>query len=114
MSFKDVWESVEEKYKSSVLAQTFGHLAPNKNATYTGSITFSVGMFGDEVSILKCSFIHKDGSKIYPSPWFYDSLHDELCHIVDDTPLKSGDVYRWDGTFRNYKFKGKTTKLELS
>ncbi len=104
-----------EKYHEEVLQETWGHLAPRKNATYYGSITYAVGCYGNDrlnPTILQVEFKTHDGQTLEDSPWFFNELQ-EFIHS-DACPKQSGQVYRFTGTFRNYKFNGKGVTLPLN
>lgn len=103
----DVFAPVEAKYREQVMQETWGHLAPKKNKTYKCSITWALGCFGSEClnpTVLSCEAGELDGG-----PWFYDALIDFLHEYSEE----EGAVFRFDGTFRNYAFKGKVRRLEL-
>lgn len=110
----------EAKYKQEVLADTWGHLAPLRNKTYRGHVVFAVGCFGSDdlnPTIIECELESRDGVSLDSSPWFYDSVTDfvgEFVGIDDSGEAKTGGVYRWEGTFRNYKWTGKLRRLTLS
>lgn len=97
----------EAEYKVRVMADTWGHLAPKRNKTYTGHVIFAVGCFGSDhlnPTALECEFKDLDSS-----PWFFDAL----CDFMGDIETETGGVYRFDGTFRNYQFKGTVQRLIL-
>lgn len=110
----DVFAPIEAKYHAQVIADTWGHLAPRKNKTYRGFVVFAVGCFGnDELNptVLSCEFKDLDDS-----PWFYDALAEFIGSPnwnVETKAFPSGGVYRFDGSFRNYKFKGTFTRMKL-
>jgi hypothetical protein len=104
----DVFAPAEARYRQVVLANTWGHLAPRRNETYRGHIIFAVGCFGDDrlnPTALACEFGELDSS-----PWFYDALQG----FLQDQQTEEGHVYRFDGTFRNYKFTGKIRRLVVA
>jgi hypothetical protein len=108
-TIQDAFAPAVEAYRQEVLADTWGHLAPKKNLTYTGRIVFAFGVYDSgELNpvILASDFDHDlDGG-----PWFYDAVHEFLG---DFTPGEPGRVYEWRGTFRNYRFKGRKPSLLL-
>lgn len=88
------------KYKAQVFEATWGHLAPEKHRAYPGSVTFAVGCYGNDPLnpvALDCVF---DG--LDDSPWFFDAL-EELLRAIQ---AEEGRVCRFEGTFKNYRFKG--------
>lgn len=101
----DAFAPVEARYKSLVMQHTWGHLAPRKNKTYRGYVVFALGCYDSgelNPTPLTCEF-----AGLGDSPWFYDSLMDFLQSLGG----KAGDVFRFDGTFRNYEFQGTVAKL---
>lgn len=104
MSAQNIAEAfalAEARYKAAVMEETWGHLAPKKNKTYKGFIVFAVGCYGNDPLnpvILLCEFKDLDAS-----PWFFDAMSDFLANHKEEI----GNVYRFDGSFRNYLFKGK-------
>ena len=114
----EAFAPAEARYAEEVRAATWGHLAPRKNVTYRGHIVFAVGIFGsDDLNPvpIECEFQGAD-DELESSPWFYEALQGLLqgfCDLDDRGQAKSGGVYRWDGTFRNYKWKGGLRRLEL-
>jgi hypothetical protein len=104
----DVFAPVEAHYRAQVLKATWGHLAPAKNKTYRGHAIFAFGCFGSDClnpTVLECEI------GLDSSPWFYDALIEFLGTFGGDDA--TGGVYRWDGTFRNYEFKGSVRRLPL-
>lgn len=96
----DAFAPAEARYKAEIMADTWGHLAPKKNKAYHGHIVFAIGCFGSDhlnPTPLACEFDDLDSS-----PWFFDAMMD----FLRDIETKEGCVYRFDGTFRNYEFKG--------
>src|SRR5215831_8690940 len=103
----EAFAPVMAEHKARVMADTWGHLAPKKNIAYRGEIVFAVGIFGsDELNptALQCDFSSTDG-ELDSSPWFFDAMADFLSSLK----CAAGGVYRFTGTFRNYKFTGKIT-----
>ena len=96
----DAWAPVDRHYKEQIFRETWGHLAPKRNKSYPGTITFAVGCYGSNdlnPTILSSTFDLQD------SPWFFDAMDD----FVRDNRGEAGNVYHFDGAFRNYKFQGK-------
>lgn len=88
--------------KQAVHKATWGHLAPAKNRTYRGYIVFSISAYGD------MTMIDAEFKNLPDSPWIYDAMYE---FVFEDRDLIHGAVYRFDGTFRNYKFDGTRTVL---
>ncbi len=103
----DAFAPAEAAFKSKVMAETWGHLAPRRNKRYNGRIVFAVGCFGSDPlnpTALECEFKDLDSS-----PWFYDSL----MEFMQSFETEPGGIYLWKGTFRNYCFSGTLTKQTL-
>ncbi len=100
---QEAFGPAEAKYKSIVMQDTWGHLAPTKNTTYKGEIVFAESIYGD-MGVLKCDFKSFKGKVLDDSPWFYECLYDFLWAIED---RKEGVVYKWTGKFKNYEFTGR-------
>lgn len=94
--------------REEVLADTWGHLAPQAGHAYTGSIVFALGSWGDIVPV-SMDFVDLDSS-----PWFFDDL---TAFIEQESGARpDGAVYRWTGTYRRFKngrcrFIGKTSTV---
>lgn len=117
---EEAFAPAEAHYRNEVLKHTWGHLAPVKGIEYRGHIVFAVGCYDNDhlnPTVLECGFKDADGDDLDDSPWFYDAMTDflgEFVEIDDGGKAKTGGVYRWDGTFRNFKFRGKLRRLKLS
>jgi hypothetical protein len=95
------------------------HLAPEKNKNYRGHIVFAVGCCGNDdlnPTVMEMEFGALDGG-----PWFFDAVMKLIqCNtrrvgFPDHKEIfAAGTVWRFDGSFRNYVFRGKFTRLELS
>lgn len=121
----EAFAPVDAHYHAQVMEATWGHLSPKRNKTYRGYFVFAVGCFGDDPlnpTVLSCEFKDLDDS-----PWFFDSLADFIGadqfsypsfdgERMIETPRQfpEGGVYRFDGIFRNYKFKGTFRQLNLA
>jgi hypothetical protein len=100
MSLADAFAPAEARYRAQVVANTFGHLAPQPGKSYPGSIVFAQSEFGQLVPI------RTDFEDLPDSPWF----HNHLTDFVGDKATEPGQVYRFDGHYRMYKNgKGKFT-----
>lgn len=110
-----------EKYRCDVLEDTWGHLAPKRNIIYRGKITFALGCYDSghlNPTILDATLVSRKYGELSDSPWFYDAvndfLSDSICdHTVWDKEengwkrkLHVGNVYQFEGYFRNYEFVG--------
>jgi hypothetical protein len=103
----DAFKSHEAIYRAKVLEETWGHLAPKENKTYKGFVIFALGCFGSDrlnPTVLQCELGDLDGS-----PWLYDALIEFLQSLGGD----EGRIYRWDGKFRNYEFRGTVRQLRI-
>lgn len=112
MSAQTMYEAfapAEAVYKAQVMADTWGHLAAKKNKTYQGVLVFAVGIFGSDdlnPTALHCEF-RAGEDELNSSPWFFDAMAD----FIGSLKCVAGGVYRFDGTFRNYRFKGKVSTI---
>lgn len=103
----DALVSWEARYAAEVAKDTWGHLAPRKNKTYRGHIVFAAGCFGSDdlnPTALRCEFKGLDSS-----PWFFDAMADFLASLE----VEAGEVYCFEGTFRNYEFSGTVRPVAL-
>ena len=106
-TFAEAFAPVEAENRRIVAVNTWGHLAPRRDKTYRGHITFAVGCFGDDPlnpTALSCEFQGLDSS-----PWFFDAM----AEFFSNLKLEPGGVYRFQGTFRNYCFRGVTHRIKL-
>lgn len=101
MSFTDAFIKSDNVYKDALLVTTWGHLAPKKGKTYRGDLVIGHALYGDIV-------ILKDTLRVPDSPWYCEALHAFAAEIAPEPGL-----YRWEGTFRNYRFTGKTRQHTL-
>jgi hypothetical protein len=83
--------------KQAVYKATWGHLAPKRNRTYQGYIVFTISAFGDMV------VVDADFAGLPDSPWLFDAVNE---FAFEDEKLVHGAVYKFVGTFRNYRFDG--------
>lgn len=105
-SMDQAWAPITAHYRAEVFKATWGHLAPRKNKTYRGQVTFALGCYGsDELNptVLECTI------EIDDSPWFFDAM----IEFLESLKGEGGGVYRWDGTFKNYDFKGTVRRIPL-
>jgi hypothetical protein len=106
-SMADAFAPAEARYRTAIMGQTWGHLAPRKNKTYQGYVVFALGCYDCgrlNPTPLCCVFRGLDDS-----PWFYAALIEFLQSLKGE----EGAVYRWRGTFRNYEFKGAIERMTL-
>lgn len=103
----DAWAPVQALYHEQVARATWGHLAPRKNKAYRGYVVFALGCYDSgelNPTPLACEFAGLDDS-----PWFYEAIND----FIQTFGGEPGDIYRWEGSFRNYAFKGVLKKMRL-
>jgi hypothetical protein len=90
--------------KQLVMQDTWGHLAPEKNKSYKGSILFCKSAFGGgNTSLIDFNFAFLDSS-----PWLYDFIEE---HIQNISNSEDGGIYQINCTIRNYRLYGKPTLL---
>ncbi len=108
----DAFAPAEAKYQEQVMRATWGHLAPEQGKAYKGFVIFAIGYY-DDLNPLPLDVQFKG---LDDSPWFYEALTDFIGKPqwnVTRKRFKSGSVYRFDGTFANYTFKGRFRRLKL-
>ncbi len=84
---------------ATVVGETWGHLAPQQDRVYAGTMTYTLGCFGD------LAVIRVDFTDLPDSPWFYEDLHE---WIWNQGPSE-GTVYQFTGTYcrdRSLRFVG--------
>lgn len=102
----------EARYREYIMTETWGHLAPKRNKTYTGEIIWALDLYDSgylNPKVLKCEL-----GDLPDSPWFYSAMMDFLRSLTDrpdgdnrkQEDETTGRLYIWKGTFRNYKFSG--------
>ena len=107
MPWIDAFAPVEARNRANVMKATWGHLAPSQGRAYKGHIVFAVGIFGSDhlnPTAIACNFRGLDSS-----PWFFDAMAD----FMTEQRGKPGCIYRFDGTFKDYKFVGTIKRLRL-
>jgi hypothetical protein len=92
---------IELANKQIVQKETWGHLAPKRNKSYSGYIVFSITAYGN------MELIDADFAGLPDSPWLFDAMTEFV--FEDWQSLPHGTVFRWCGTFRNYRFNGTRT-----
>lgn len=92
MGLGDIGALIEADNRARALAETFGHLAPDTEAVYIGSILFTHSGYGDGTVPIRADF---DG--LPDSPWFYDGM----CEFILDHHEREheGKVFVWKGTY---------------
>lgn len=95
--------AVEAANKQAVMENTWGHLAPERNIAYPGFMIFTLGAWGDYLPI------QAEFKGLSDSPWFFD----DMLEFIEKRAKKEGTVYRFDGTYRNHRFFGRTRKISL-
>lgn len=106
-TIREAYAPIEAEYHAQIQRETFGHLAPKKNKTYSGVLIFAVGCFGNDhlnPTALECEF-----EGLSSSPWFFDSVDDFMRNHKGEV----GCVYRFEGNFRNYVFRGQIKRMNL-
>lgn len=122
----DAFAPWEAYYKNEVFKATWGHLAPKKNKSYTGHIVWALDLYDSgylNPKVLSCEL-----EGLSDSPWFYEAMIDFLQDIHEKMfssarktfwgpshreEMTAGTVWRWDGTFHNYEFRGKVQQLNV-
>ncbi len=114
MSLQDAFEPYEHDYRQKVLANTWGHLAPEPGRSYEGFVCFAHGVHGDS-TIIEWQF-----EDLPPSPWFFDDLIDHMNNEIDrHLKDRSYGVWIWEGTFKVFKngksrWSGKSRPCRIS
>lgn len=101
MPWIDAFAPAEARYRSDVMAATWGHLAMRKRQSYSGYFIFAIPEYDSGTPCLVAS----EFKRLNDSPWLYDAMWD----FAGQTE-KAG-VYRFDGTVCNYEFKGTVTRI---
>lgn len=86
--------------KQKVMADTFGHLAPEKKVIYKGKILFCLSAFNNgNIELIDFKF----DNDLESSPWLFDAINDFLFDNFKDE--SEGTVYEIEIQFKNYKIK---------
>ncbi len=107
-TFMEAFAPAEARYRAEVYKATWGHLAPKRHKTYRGHVVFAFGCFGNDhlnATVIECEM------GVDASPWFFDALTDFLATFGGDEAI---GLHRWDGTFRNYEFKGAVRRIDVA
>jgi hypothetical protein len=97
----EAFAPLDARYREAVMRDTWGHLAPTKNKKYPGYILFCHASDG-YLCPIDYDFIGLPGS-----PW----LHDAVIDFISDNTPEQCVIYRFDGSFKNYKFTGTIKKV---
>jgi hypothetical protein len=100
MSLAHIGALIEADNRARVEAETFGHLAPERDKTYEGTILFAHSWYGEGSVPITAEFVGLEDS-----PWFYDGMCTFLVdHQAEHGKAVYGKVFRWTGTytFRNW------------
>jgi hypothetical protein len=124
MSFASACQEWELAQKKEMMEATWGHLAPAKNKAYVGHIVWALDLY--DSGYLNPKVLECDLKGLHDSPWFYDAMieflqaiheqmfsshRDSFWGASDREKATAGTLWRWDGTFHNYKFKGTVRQL---
>jgi len=106
MSLESAMQPIEFEYVNDVLKATWGHLAPKKDKEYRGQIVWTISLYEGQNPVPMIV----DFGDLPDSPWMYEAVNDLLLDIkeVAGCEVEPGNVYRWRGTFKNYKFIQRT------
>lgn len=100
---ESVFHEHERLKYQQVQEETWGHLAPQRDRSYPGSMLFAQSQYGDFV-ILRAEF---DG--LDDSPWLFDAM----MSFVEKWAKEPGVVYGFDGHLKNYEFIGGVEELPI-
>lgn len=100
-TMRDAFAPIMARYRSEIMAATWGHLAPRQRKSYSGYVLFAVPEYDCGTPCI----IQADFKGLNDSPWLYDVMWD----FASKTNVVG--VYRFEGTFQNYEFKGITQRL---
>lgn len=85
-------------YEQSVMIDTFGHLAPEKNKTYRGTMLIAKSAFKErEAEIIDFKF----DNDLESSPWLFEVLE----RYVKNFRIKEGHVHEINIKIKNFKVK---------
>jgi hypothetical protein len=90
MPFYDVYG---DRRAQEIVEDTWGHLRPDKEATYHGWIVLAIGCYGDTI-IVDWSF-----GSLMPSPWQLEHFWANIYTWQDEEKPKVG-VYKFTGTYK--------------
>lgn len=110
MPWIDAFAIIEAENKRRVMGETWGHLAPHRNAVYRGRIVYACGVYDSghlNPTVIFDKLTSRTCGDIDGSPWWYEALHDFLGEQQNEV----GVVYEWTGQFCNYQFTGERRVL---
>lgn len=93
MGMRDCFAEAESVYHRAVQASAWGHLAPEKNKTYRGTLMVASGDYGDTIVV-------QDRVGVPNSPWWFEAIHE----FIEGVDIEPGGVVELSVTFRNYRF----------
>lgn len=101
----EAFAPIEAKYKTEVMANTWGHLYPKTRQAYEGSILFAHSEYGDLVPL------RTDFPDLPDSPWFFSDMMD----FIGKSKTDAGRIYEFQGTYTRRKngshhFKGRVVE----
>lgn len=107
MTMEEVFAEIHRRNQNAVLSATWGHLAPEPQQVYSGTLLFALGDYGAIVP-LSAKFDDLDDS-----PWFYEHMSE---YIGRQVMRRGAGVYEFRGTYRMFKngnarFSGKVRKI---
>jgi len=94
-----VFDAYGERRQAEVMEDTWGHLKPKKEITYTGWIQVALSCYGDLI-IIDWFF---DG--LEASPWQFDEFWANIYKWQDDEKPRVG-VWQFEGTYERPHLKG--------
>lgn len=89
MSLAEAFAPAEARYRSQILAHTFGHLAPDARRVYRIRFAFTCADYGGSIEV-----IASDLGDLPDSPWLFEHLQDFAADRA-----KRGKVSVFDGTY---------------
>jgi hypothetical protein len=95
--FLEIVAETENLYRSAVLTDTWGHLAPKLQTKYKGSILFGVSAFGGN----NAELIDFDFDGLDSSPWLFEDVETFLHKL--DTSEMGGKIFKFEGTYKRFK-----------
>jgi len=108
MGLAKAFAPIEAKYKAEVMADTWGHLAPEPGRKYPGHMYFTQSEYRDLISI------RSDFGDLPGSPWFFDDQQD----FIGMKAVEEGVVYKFTGYYikfksGSYRFTGEVREVKL-
>lgn len=100
---RDVLADIVRTNFEYVRQDTWGHLAPVKDKSYSGRLVFAVGCFGNDP--INPTPIVFEFDELGSSPWLFEAIQDMSYELIAKT-YPEGTVVEWAGTVCNYVFSG--------